>query len=116
MFLGLDGQLRIGCMAEAHQAEAPRVGGGSLDGRRGGVVSAMVNAERGSRHVGRGGTAAIFRDSQAVHVQVLRRLVVARVSVAALEEAGGIEGAAALQVPFASAWSEGPQRHCCARG
>jgi hypothetical protein len=114
MLLGLDGQLRIGGMAEAHQAEAPRVGRGFLDGRRGGFVT--VRGERRARDVGLAGAAAIFRDSQAVHVQVLCRLVVARVPVAALEEVGGIEGAAALQVSFASAWSEGPQRHCCARG
>jgi hypothetical protein len=101
-------------MAEAHQAEAARAGSGLLDGRRGGLV--IVEGQRGPRKVGRGGTATIFRGAQAVDVQVLGGLDEARVPVAALEEAGGIEGAAALEVSVAAVRSEGPQRHSCARG
>ena len=107
VLLCLDRQLRVRGMAEAHQAEAARVGRGFLDGRRGGLVAASIQ---------RRSHAAIFRHGDAASAQVLARLVEARVSVAALEEVGGIERAAAAEVPFAAAGAEGLQRHGCARG
>jgi hypothetical protein len=116
MLFRLDGQLRVGGMAEAHQAEAARVGGGFLYRRRGGFVVVMVDIQRGARRVGGGGPAAIFGHGDAVYAQVFARLVEARVFVAALEESGRIEGAAALEVSVASVRSESPQRHCWARG
>jgi hypothetical protein len=90
-------------VAEAHQAEAPRVGRGFVYGR-------------GGRFIARGRAAAVFGHGYAGNTKVLARLVVPRVSVAALEEAGGIEGAAAVEVSLAAARPERLHWHCCARG
>jgi hypothetical protein len=100
-------------MSKAHQTEASRVGGALLDRRRGGHAGVVVAARGGPPHVGRGRAGAIFARGHAVGLEMLGRLVGGPVSSA--KEAGGIEGAAALEVSFAAVRSEAPQRHC-ARG
>jgi hypothetical protein len=110
VLLGLERQLRVRGVAEAHQAEAARVGRRLLHRRRGGFV--VSRAQRGARNVARVWPPAIFRGGAAVGAQVLAGLVEARVLVAALEEIGRVEGAAALEVALAAARTEGPQRHC----
>lgn len=92
-------------MAEAHQAEAPRVGRGLVDGRRG---RGVVVAGRGPRNGGGGRAAAILRDGDAGSVL----MVGGRVAVGALPEAAGVQRAAALEVSVAAVGAEGPQRHC----
>lgn len=87
-------------MAESKQAEA--LGRGFLCGWERGFID-------GDR------TAAIFRHGDATSAKFFARLVVACVCVAALEEAGGIEGAASLQVSLAAARSERLQWHGCAQ-
>lgn len=114
MFLCLGGELWIRGMAEAHQTEALGVGRVLLYGRRRrGVV--IIVARRGPRNVCGRGPVAIFRGSDSTWVQMLGRLVEARVLVSALEEAGRVEGTPSLEVSFAFAGAEGAQRHGCSR-
>jgi hypothetical protein len=109
LLLGPRRQLRVRGVAEAHHAEAARVGRGGLDGKRGGLV--VASAGRGSHDLAGRGPAAIFRHSDAPRLGSLARVVDPRILVAALEEVGGIEGAASLEVLVAAARSERPQRH-----
>lgn len=106
VLLRLHREGRVGGMSKAHQTKAARIGGVLLDGwgRR-----AVIMVARGwARDVAGGRAVAILGHSKAVGRKLLYRLDL----VAALEEAGRIEGAAALQVSLATVWSEGPQRHC----
>ena len=102
-----EGELRIGGIAEAHQAEAARVGGGLLDGGRGQGVAPVIVAGRGPVQVGRGRAGAVGREGGAAGIEVVGRLA----TVAAPPEACGLEGGAALEVALAAVGTESPQRH-----
>jgi hypothetical protein len=112
LLLRLDGQLRVGSMAESHETEAARQGSVLLNRRRRGRVLAIC-CPRYAGGIAEHGARAILRGSGALVGQLLGRLVQTGL-VGALEEAGGIEGAAATEVLLAAARSE-PCGHCARR-
>lgn len=114
VFLGLGGQLRVGGMAEAHQAEAARVGRGLLYRRSGRGFVIMAGGR--PRNVGRSWAAAILGHGHTTLLKDVARAVGLRIFVAALEKVGWVEGAAPFEVPFAAARPERPYRHCGWRG
>lgn len=100
-------QLRVGGVAEAHETEATGQGRVFLDGRRGravlighGPVPPRVVDTAARLRTG----AAILGGSMASVCQVFCRLV-QTFPVAALEQAGGIQGTPAFEILLAAAGS-----------
>lgn len=111
LLLGPKRQLRVGSVSKPHDAEPPGHRRLLLD-RRGRGALVGVASPRGSPQLSVGRAAAIMRDSNAVGAEILLGWIGAAGLVAAFEEPEGVEGATAMEVPFAAVCAEGPQRHC----